>query len=420
MKILSVMKKIIISIILILLILPQQPSFALRPMASGKRADGITLEPDYWADMPEEVISIARQFDSIDDLEEWVGRIILDMHSGGQITPEALSSLETICLLFGFESKPDNGLMESRATFFKNMQVSGRDKDLIHEVFYSSEQYEPNDELVWEPDTMWETIEFQFYKILKHVIENDNKVQLFSRIKQYKSLFLKLERITAGMENANDYKPSLNVAEIIKKIMARRAIIAANPAEYFDDILGFNFVIDDTGMSEDERKDALTAYSDQVEEALRVYSGIKITKIRKESRIPGFEAVNLFIQGWLNHKVFGALGIKVQFRFKTALFQESAMYYTYKRYNRWELPPWAQTVDFKQIASFRQMQEILFTNFKKYFESRELARHFSVSDVLTMPSGWPSSFDFPSKTGSRSSYLGYPDDKDAAAIEAAA
>ena len=90
-------------------------------------------------------------------------------------------------------------------------------------------------------------------------------------------------------------------------------------------------------MSLEERTQALSGYVARVKAQLEPLPNTQITTIRKQSRVLGYEAVNMFIYGLLNHKIFGALPIKIQFRFKTALYQESAMYYTYKRYGRWEM-----------------------------------------------------------------------------------
>ena len=72
----------------------------------------------YLKDIPREVISIAHQYQSVDALENWLEKLILEITMGAKLSKEALSFLETITFLFGFESKPDKGIFDSKGSFF--------------------------------------------------------------------------------------------------------------------------------------------------------------------------------------------------------------------------------------------------------------------------------------------------------------
>lgn len=346
-----------------------------------------------YQDPPEEVIDIVRRFKTFDEFERWLDKVFLDIHTGGKLTNEKLHFIEILCLLFGFEHRPD--CEERRASIVKNMQLTEKDKSLIYNMFYSSDKYKLNGEIRWEADTMLETITYQIQDALKEMVDND-KVISYTRIKQYGSLLSKLRRIVGRLEDVNAEK--MNVRNVIGRIMKHRTTIASDSLKYLEDMLGFNFIIDDTGMTEEERIAVLSRYAYQIEEALRSkFKNIQITKERKESRVKGFEAVNFFVQGLLDHKDLGSLAIKIQVRFKTALYREMPMYYMYKMHGSFELPPWATVIDFNGVASFREVQERVFLSFKEYFKSYHTNSWFSAEDILTMPTGWPSSFDLGKK-----------------------
>ncbi len=286
--------------------------------------------------------------------------------------------------MFGFESKPDQGLLASKGSILKNMQVSTEDKERIWQIFYNPSQYESNKDLG--------EVVTQIYVALSGITGPGSRVVLFDRIKQYKSILLKLANVVSRLDNT----PRVAVPDaetLIARAIALGDQIAADPIANFDDLIGFNVIIDDTDLDESGRSEALTNYSARVESLLSSHPELRISKIRKESRAPGFEAINLYVQGWLNHRNFGDLSIKIQFRFKTAMYRESAMYYSYKTYGRWEMPPWASKISFGEIKSFRELQQELVTNFKTYVAGVKSPARFSIGDRLQMPPGWPSSMD---------------------------
>ena len=273
------------------------------------------------------------------------------------------------------------GYSIAKALFFRNAGLTPKEKDAIYEVFYSSERYVKNQEIAWEPDDMWETIGGELSRILTVSAGKNKNIRIFSRIKQYRSLTLKLEKI-----KTRQVKP---------QYFAKEA--AELSSRYLDDVLGFYFIIDDEGMYRKKMAKMLTAYSNRVEEGLKSrFKSIQITKIRKESRLKGFEAVNLFIQGLIDHKDLGKLPIKIQFRFKTALYGESAMYYVYKRYNEWKLPPWAEHIDFRVITTFRELQTKLFNNFKEYSRGSVPDKPFSILKHIIL-SDWSAHFSLGSQ-----------------------
>ena len=111
--------------------------------ADGNKASGSESEDLQLVDMPKEVISIVHQFASFNEFEKWLEDVFSDINIGGQLSKEALSFLETITLLFGFESKPDKSLLDSKGSILKNKQIDKEDKERIYEVFYDSERYPP-------------------------------------------------------------------------------------------------------------------------------------------------------------------------------------------------------------------------------------------------------------------------------------
>lgn len=330
----------------------------------------------YLSDIPKEIISIVHQFNSFQDFEPWFNNVVQTATMGAEFTNEALSFFETLALLFGLESKPDKGLSDSKGSIVKNMQLNLVDKEKIWEFFYNPKRFFERDE--------FEEIEARMYVLFDRIKQEKDDFIVHSRIKQYKSLMLKMNRIIAQLDKKS--KEQLSVSETIEHIRKHKETIATDSVKYIEDFIGFNFIIDDTDMDAEERSKKLTEYSEQVILLLKEYPELKLTILRKESRVKGFEAVNLFVQGWLPHKELGDLPIKIQFRFKRALQQESPMYYMYKKYGLWELPPWAENINFDKIASFRKLQKILFNNFKQYSSNSLPVTPFSIFDHVKNPS----------------------------------
>jgi len=336
---------------------------------------------DYRGDMPAEVISIIQSTSSIEELGQLLENIAREViNFGGKIKPEALHHFELISILFGFESNPYD-ILESMASRFKNLQVSAADQDLITREFYTGT--DPYD------------VETAYVMVLRTLkdMPQDPRYTFDGRIKQPRSLILKLGRALAKLKGAPLQKP-LTVAELFAGIRSFGPTIAADPAIYFDDLVGFKFIINDLGMDVAERTAMLTYFAELIKSyfnPLAREGSLHITQERKESCVPGFEKANLYLQDWLDHPVLGALPIKIQFRFLKAMCIESAMYYTYKRYGIWTLPPWAKGIDFDRVTSFEQLQRMLYANFKKHFTAK--GHPFDIREVLTPSPGWAFLFD---------------------------
>jgi isopentenyldiphosphate isomerase len=334
----------------------------------------------YIVDLPKEVISLTCSFTSFVALEDWMNQVVMAIGAGETPSGRLLSVIETMAYLFGLESKPDKGIIDSVASIAKNLQLTKREREHVWEVFYNPVRYEYGQG--------WEDVEAYVLRLLGQVRESNSPFNILSRIKQYKSILLKLGKVISQIEGSTSEEPALRPDEIIEKALEHWQTIAANPITNFDDILGFNFVIDDANLDDAGRDAALTDYSSQTEALFRQNANLRVTTIRKEGRVPGYESVNLFVQGLRNHRQFGALPIKVQFRFKSVLFGESAMYYPYKRYGIWTLPPWARNIAINPAAPFRHLQEALFAAFQQ-FVSRVPIKHFDITEHMAPRSGWP-------------------------------
>ena len=344
----------------------------------------LTSRINYKKDMPWEVISIVQNATSVGEIKDILVKVLREIQCGATIDPEVLPHLEKIAILFGFEHNL-SCLLESYASIYKNFQVPEGDKELVWAAFYDSRNYSVEDAI--------EEAELAIYRALVGMPRDPEAYTVDSRIKQYLSLVLKVGRILEELDGPKISKGISTVREMLERLEQHRSVIASDPVRYFDDLIGFKFVINDAEMDDQARRDALTHYSDLVEGALALLGSIRVTKSRKESRVPGYEAVNLYVQGLLNHRLYGNLPIKIQFRFREAMLQEAAMYYTYKMYGCWEMPPWAKDINFDEITTFEQLQEALFSNFKQFFATSKPATQFSIRDAITMPPGWPSLFD---------------------------
>jgi len=334
----------------------------------------------YLADLPDGVIAIVQQTGTLEELNTWVKQILNAVTVGEKASAALLEAIEMLAYLFGLESKPEKGIEESVASIIKNYQLTEEERIHIHDLFYAADRYEGGKN--------WEDITARISDLLHQVRPSLASFTIFDRIKQYKSILLKLRDLKDPRETFVSADVSFNADQIIEDASAHREGIARDPISRFDDILGFNFVIDDTNLDEAQRSSVLTDYVGQVEALLRKEPDLKITTIRKNARVPRYEAVNIFIQGLRRHHEFGDLPIKIQFRFKTVLIGESIRYYTYKRYGIWEAPPWAQAIQLSPMLAFQQVQEALFGGFKRFIESVPV-KTFEVQDHLTPRPGWP-------------------------------
>lgn len=320
---------------------------------------------DYSKHISDDMVYIVRRMQTLGELEKWLKDLAFVLQNDAVASPELLETTEKLAMLFGFESKPDKGIQDSLGTVFKNASVTPEDKRLIEAFFYADKNY---DQAPAVDGYIWENVEAAVSNAIASV---SGDYKLFSRIKQYKSLMLKLEKFLQDI-GAAPRGTVLTVAETMEKTRENAPALANDPVRHLDDILGFNFVINDDGMNERQRTDAMTRYLTEVEEKLKAIPNAKITAVRKASRAPDLEAEagNMYVQGLLVHKELGDLPLKIQFRFKSVLTRESIMYFTYKYFGIWTYPPWAEGIKIDEAASFREIQERLFGAFKAYVARR--------------------------------------------------
>ena len=361
---------------------PRADAFRARIEASQRLAVRIEAKDKYFDDMPPQVISIVQSTSSASELKQLLQDIAQQILCfGAKIDPAALPSFERIALLFGFEHSSYE-LLDSLGSIFKNMQVSDADKDLI-----ASEIYEAT-----TPYTVGDAATRMLYA-LNDIPQDPEHYTLDWRIKQYRSLTIKLEGLITKIRGAKPLKP-LSVKELLRELRKYGPIISADPTKYLDelsDLVGLGFIINDTCMEEAARTHVLTFYANMFMCAFKPFvkqDRLRVFQERKESRVPGFEKVNIYVQGWLHHPVLGNLPIKIQLRFQRAMLRESAMYYAHKYYDRWELPPWAEGIDFDKISSQEEVEEALYLKFKEYFRSAKPGKPFRVADVLTPSKAW--------------------------------
>jgi len=330
-------------------------------------------------EIPEEVISLAHQFNSFDDLEDWINKVVRLLEMGSSLPSENLDYLEDLTLLFGLESGPGINLMDSLGSRIKNHKIKD-ELHLVWDLFYNPGRFSPpkfddigdvNDQLI----------------ILFNEFHMDN-ISIKSRIKQWGSNILKLEKVKPKIQKFKRAPYSLTVKEVIREGLELKNQIAKNPNDLFDDLIGFNIEIDDTDMNDEQRSIFLTKVSKNLSKLLEKLNDTDITIKRKVSAIPEFEAINIWIQGLLNHQDFGRLPIKLQVRFKTALMWEVVERYMYKIYGRWELPPWAKDLDMSEIKSFKQLQRKLFDDFKQFTINDQPKIAYNLVEKLTEPEGF--------------------------------
>ncbi len=310
-------------------------------------------EEDFAREISAKALGIIRQLGSLDDVKTLLesARFVL-VNLGRPTSLEMLVALEEIALLFGFEHKPDKDILDSYATIFKNLQVTPDELSQLFDRYYDNDNYKDGMNV---EDALLKT-ETALSKVQ---IFSRTPYELFSRIKEPKSLLNKVRR-----------------------------------GDDLEDMIGFNFIIDDTQLNVEERSEVLTHYSEQLTTVLSRYiPNTRIEVQRKESRVSGYEAVNIFIHGLLEHKELGSLPVKIQVRFKTAFYREFIMYFTYKRLGYFQMPPWANDIDFNSVTSFYDAQRLVFTKFKEWSSKLEGApESVNLDEEIIMPDGWPFTF----------------------------
>ncbi|MCX5667230.1 MAG: radical SAM protein [Candidatus Omnitrophica bacterium] len=345
----------------------------------------IKAEPDYLEDMPREVVSLVRSVSSIDQLEEMLKKIALEVQNGAEVRKEFLPHLEKIALLFGLEHNTYD-VLTSWASVFKNMQVPQGDRGLIDGLFHADANFV-------SPYAFNEVIPV-VDRLLDGIDPQPERYTIDARIKQYLSLVRKLRSVLSEIEGQGVYKHPMTVREVLDRALRHKEVIAGDADHYLDDLIGFKLFINNIGYDAAQRKDAMAYYSGLVEKQLSSLGGVSIKKVRRETHVSGFETVNIYLHGLLNHRDFGELPVKIQLRLISGIFKEAAMYYTYKVYKRWDsIPPWVQPINFEEITSFRQLQELLLANFKRSFESRGPLNSVKTGDMLIMPAGRQPGFD---------------------------
>lgn len=308
--------------------------------------------PNYRIDMHPDVLRMVEEASSVRNLEKTLNADLQRARNAEIISEQEAFPREVLGLLFSFGSSPCD-----MATAFKNLQVSTVARNLVDSRFYSSLNYKS----ALSPEKIEADISNDFNNV--PLPQGDT---LYSRVKQPKSLILKLERGLVDIERRTPQFP-LSDEETISAFFGFCTKISADPIKYLDDLIGYQWIINDLRMGENERKEALTARSSFVFQKFKTVQGITCTLVRKQSRVEGYEAVNLFTQGLLDHKDLGRLPVKFEFRFLKAMFQEAAMYYTHKMYDLWQLPPWAEEINFDLISTLSQLQEAMFYNFRRWY-----------------------------------------------------
>jgi len=336
---------------------------AISQLTEGYIIPEITVsEQQIFNELPRGIFEILQQFDNFNDFASWMEVVCQD---AGDISSMRADQLIALAYLFGFESKPDKGIEHSLATKVKNSQVPLLTSIAIDNLFYSYKNYEQSQSI----EDIHAYLKSRFLSLCN--FSGEQPIRQFSRIKQEKSLIEKVRSVlkNKGVDNTDKFSDRELLAAAIK--MEKELSEIPNwfdSLRYFDDLIGFYFIIDDVDLTNDERKIALTQVVERLMSATdNLANTQKVVLERKQSRAPSFEAVNIYIYGQLDHKFFGALPVKLQIRFERCLWQESAMYYMYKMYKKWEMPPWASKIDFTYVSTFRELQERLFQNFKEWF-----------------------------------------------------
>lgn len=319
-------------------------------------------EQQVFEELPEGLLEILDRFNTHQDFATWMES---ECQKADKISSQRAEQLIVLAYLFGLESKPDRGVEHSLATKVKNSQVSLLTSRKIDNLFYRGENYEQSLSI----EDIHEGLKRSFA-----VIGNDSgepQIRQFSRIKQKKSL---IEKVRSILKNKKIKDVDLySDDKLLDAVLQMGHELSETPAWYdslrvFDDLIGFNFVINDIHLTGNQRVGTLTRVLEQVKFITENLADTqKIVIERKQSRAPSFEAVNIYIYGPLNHNRFGDLPVKLQIRFERGLWQESAMYYLYKTCGEWQMPPWASTIDFAEATSFRDIQEKLFQNFKNWY-----------------------------------------------------
>ncbi|MDZ4241596.1 MAG: hypothetical protein U1D99_02095, partial [Candidatus Omnitrophota bacterium] len=319
--------------------------------------------------IPVEVVQIIQRMESFGELRDWLERQLAPLvgHPSQRLYDSSLvfsryqlQEFEILMSILGFESNT-YGVSEVLATIVRNQQLRRfEERGPLNEMFRSSQRYQLN-----LGQNLEETVR-NLVMMLTNAFTPDDKVKLAGRIKQNASLIQRLRKTVAELRGVAITDVSAAPRDLFLEVYTAREAVRRDPFRYFDDIVRVNVVVNDDRMSDAERREIMGRLMDQIQTLLRTLPG-KVTAHRKESRVPGFEAGNIYVQGLLNHNDFGDLPVKIQVRFASALRQESAMYFMYRHFGQWQLSPWARDMPFDSFASFEDMQNELFRRVKTYF-----------------------------------------------------
>ena len=312
-------------------------------------------------DIPPEIISIVRSM-NFDEFDRWIrditfGLKTFDKHvrADGRL----LEILEKLALIFAYEQRSERLSVDSIESTVRNMRIEPKDREAIVNLFYAGENYSTGRTI--------ESTEEYLMQLLNKALPDQKELVVFSRIKQFKSILLKLERIVRRTKALPAESP-LSVPQLINEIKVLKSQISGARSDDLDDLIGFNILVNDIGLSQTGCDDAMRAYAVQVERNLE-RAGLKVTKVEKKGRVPGTISINIYVYGLLDHRDFGSLPIKVQFRPQSVMYGESSMYYEYKTTGVWSQPPWVSETDFRSLRSHREARRAIYDGFKKFAAS---------------------------------------------------
>jgi len=339
---------------------------------------------DQAMNLPQGVKSLVQKIQSAQQLDEFFTEMKYLKGRGAKFSENLMSVLETLTLLFGFESGPGLVVFHSHGSVFKNWQISEEEQEGIMRHIYSVEAYENSlDDISEVQDTIASTLS----KISR------NGIVISSRIKQYKSVIEKLRIAIARINGVSLEMVPTNTQQVLRMAIQLQERIKLNPTEYFDDVIGFNVGIDDSNMDDKQRTTALTEITSEIKHLLEEHPDWKVAMSRHEGVVKGYESVNIWISGLLNHRHFGALPVKVQVRFLSALKHEAAMRYVFKTTSRttgkWKYPPWITEAEIDAAPTFDALRERLLENFKAHTKDTMPSEEFDLLKNIEWPSGLP-------------------------------
>ncbi|MFA7255641.1 MAG: radical SAM protein [Candidatus Omnitrophota bacterium] len=335
--------------------------------------------------IPDSVISLARQLESVGQVKELLREASGLRAWGAKISGEFLSVLETMAFIFGFESGPGLTLVESEGSIVKNAQVSSADQEEIWRQMYSPDNYGRKFADIGE---VKDAISLALASLSR------DGVVVYSRIKQYKSLLEKLRAAVAKIKEVPVESVGKDAREIFEEVERLKDRFRENPVEYFDDLVGFDVVIDDARMDEHQRAAALTSMTAEVRHLLSQHPGWKVVTVRKDGRVKGYESVNIWVMGLLDHKKLGALPVKIQIRFFNALKHEMVMRYVFKTTGQWKYPPWITPGEVNAARTVQELRKVMFRSFKTYTKDMKLSEEFDIWTHVTWRPGMPQIFAY--------------------------